>query len=102
MGNFPGRSEFLRKTLYEQAVDIGEAVLGQEYPNTKVFQHNLRLPREKGGIENVELRKGRSQLLRKNFGHLLDLLHPNLELPIDLRSFFHRLPQHRPIALPLH
>ena len=46
--------------LFEQAVDIAEEVLGPEHPNTKVFQENLRRLREKVGIENCELRKGRS------------------------------------------
>ena len=38
--------------LFEQAVDILEEALGQEHPNTKSGQENLRSLREKLGIEN--------------------------------------------------
>ena len=38
--------------LYESAVSIAEEVLGLDYPNTEVYQGNLRLLREKLGIES--------------------------------------------------
>jgi Tetratricopeptide repeat len=41
--------------LVEAAVSLFEELLGHDHPNTKVVQGNLRLLREKLGIENVEL-----------------------------------------------